>query len=339
MAECFSSAARGYPAKMPSCPISSASLGQFWPSSRIPDSPASKLVEASQKLGAISGVGSVIAADRIFGLLERDFSVPDIERAVGDVLRPPADVDLRAHRILLDLCRNTDGKVRMVTTNFDLLFKSAAPKATVWTPARLPQFREIAVSTASFTSTAYSMVPTKSPLAEALSYRAPNSAAPIWPRDGPPVSFAMSWTTIASCSSATRPTSARAISPRSFKPERLLQPVTPLRFSIWASRRSASPLVAKGRYCDRLRFNPRTCSALEHTQRVGGTRQGSSKVAAGTSAARQERPPSAPTPRARTNRSPRHDRGGCAGHRKVCPPRPPGFTVSTRRCATRARPG
>ena len=110
----------------------------------LPDSPASKLVEASQNLGAISGVGSVIAADRIFGLLERDFSVPDIERAVGDVLRPPADVDLRAHRILLDLCRNTDGKVRLVTTNFDLLFEAAAPKATVWTPARLPQFREIA---------------------------------------------------------------------------------------------------------------------------------------------------------------------------------------------------
>lgn len=110
----------------------------------LPDSPASKLVEASQKLGAISGVGSVVAADRIFGLLERDFSVPDIERAVGDVLRPPADVDLRAHRILLDLCRNTDGKVRLVTTNFDLLFEAAAPKVTVWTPARLPQFREIA---------------------------------------------------------------------------------------------------------------------------------------------------------------------------------------------------
>jgi hypothetical protein len=109
----------------------------------LPDSPASKLVEASQNLGAISGVGSVIATDRIFGLLEQDFSVPLIERAVGDVLRPSADVDLRAHRILLDLCRTTDGKVRLVTTNFDLLFEAAAPKATVWTPARLPQFREI----------------------------------------------------------------------------------------------------------------------------------------------------------------------------------------------------
>ena len=110
----------------------------------LPDSPASKLIEASENLGAISGVGSVVAADRVFGLLERDFSIRDIERAVGDVLRPPADVDLRAHRTLLDLCRNTDGKVRLVTTNFDLLFEAVAPNATVWTPARLPQFREIA---------------------------------------------------------------------------------------------------------------------------------------------------------------------------------------------------
>jgi SIR2-like domain len=109
----------------------------------LPDSPASRLVEASQNIGAISGVGSVIPADRVFGLLERDFSVPDIERAVGDVLRPPADVDLRAHRVLLDLSRNTDGKIRLVTTNFDRLFEAAAPKATVWTPARLPQFRQI----------------------------------------------------------------------------------------------------------------------------------------------------------------------------------------------------
>jgi hypothetical protein len=110
----------------------------------LPDSRASKLVEASKKLGAISGVGSVIAADRIFGLLEQDFPVPSIERAVGDVLRPPANVDLRAHRILLDLCRSTDGKVRLVTTNFDRLFEAAAPKAAVWTPARLPELSEIA---------------------------------------------------------------------------------------------------------------------------------------------------------------------------------------------------
>jgi hypothetical protein len=110
----------------------------------LPDSRASKLVEASQNLGAISGVGSVIAADRIFGLLEQDFPVPNIERAVGDILRPAADVNLRAHQILLDLCRNTDGKVRLVTTNFDRLFEAAAPKAVVWTPSRLPQLSEIA---------------------------------------------------------------------------------------------------------------------------------------------------------------------------------------------------
>ena len=51
-------------------------------------------------------------------------------------------MDLRAHRILLDLSRDMAGKVRLVTTNFDLLFEAAAPKAQVWTPLHLPQFRD-----------------------------------------------------------------------------------------------------------------------------------------------------------------------------------------------------
>ena len=109
----------------------------------LPDSPAHKLVDAWQKLTPIVGVGAMVAADRVFGLLEREFSISDIERAVGDALKPKGAVDLRAHRILLDLSRNVAGKVRLVTTNFDLLFEAAAPKVPVWTPARLPQFRTI----------------------------------------------------------------------------------------------------------------------------------------------------------------------------------------------------
>ena len=67
----------------------------------------------------------------------------DIERAVGAALKPSRDVDLRAHRILLDLSRDTAGRVRLVTTNFDLLFEMATPKLPAWTPAHLPQFRAI----------------------------------------------------------------------------------------------------------------------------------------------------------------------------------------------------
>ena len=109
----------------------------------LPDSPANKLVDMWENQTPITGVGKMVAADRVFGLLEREFSIAHIERAVGDALRPKHGVDLRAHRVLLALSRDTAGKIRLVTTNFDLLFEAAAPKVPVWTPARLPQFRDI----------------------------------------------------------------------------------------------------------------------------------------------------------------------------------------------------
>jgi len=81
---------------------------------------------------------SVISADRIFGLLERDFHVRDIESAVAAVLRAPQSVDLSAHEVLLDLARTSDGRVQLVTTNFDLLFESCDAKLKSWRPPLLP---------------------------------------------------------------------------------------------------------------------------------------------------------------------------------------------------------
>jgi hypothetical protein len=104
----------------------------------LPESPAQKLVEIAQKLEPISGVGGILAADRIFGLLERDFAIPDIVHATGAALKPADDVDLSAHRTLLKLSRDAKGKVRLVTTNFDLLFEKAARREPVFTPGRLP---------------------------------------------------------------------------------------------------------------------------------------------------------------------------------------------------------
>jgi hypothetical protein len=106
----------------------------------LPSSPARKLVEIATKLQnePVKGVGGILAADRIFGLLERDFALEDIERAVGQALKPAADVSLDAHRILLDLGRGPNGDVQLVTTNFDLLFEAAAPALPVWTPSQLP---------------------------------------------------------------------------------------------------------------------------------------------------------------------------------------------------------
>ena len=106
----------------------------------LPDSSARKLVDLAGKLESerIAGVGGILAADRIFGLLERDFSLLDIERAVGRALAPSQNVNLGAHRILLGLSRSPNGNAQLVTTNFDLLFERASPNARVWTPATLP---------------------------------------------------------------------------------------------------------------------------------------------------------------------------------------------------------
>ncbi len=67
------------------------------------DSPAVKILNEAREIRKRTGVEGLISADRIFGLLERDFLVRDIESAVAKVLQPPPDVDLSAHRILLDL--------------------------------------------------------------------------------------------------------------------------------------------------------------------------------------------------------------------------------------------
>jgi SIR2-like domain len=101
------------------------------------DSPARKLVAAARTMEPITGVTGVISADRIFSLLEREFTVQDISREVAIALRPAPDADLSAHKLLVDLSRGSDRKVRLVTTNFDLLFEAACRSLSVWQPPNL----------------------------------------------------------------------------------------------------------------------------------------------------------------------------------------------------------
>jgi hypothetical protein len=109
----------------------------------LPDSPARQLMKVVGELQGhkITGVGGIVAADRIFGLLEREFALKDIEGAVGGALKPRLDASLDAHRILLALSKGPSGKPRLVTTNFDLLFEAADPSSRRWTPSQLPDFR------------------------------------------------------------------------------------------------------------------------------------------------------------------------------------------------------
>jgi hypothetical protein len=109
----------------------------------LPDSAPHQLMQiaATVQANKIAGVGSIVAADRVFGLLERDFAPADIYRAVGAVLKPAAGIDTSAHRILLDLSRTANRKVQLVTTNFDLLFEEAAPRLRMWAPDDLPDLQ------------------------------------------------------------------------------------------------------------------------------------------------------------------------------------------------------
>ena len=102
------------------------------------DSPALNILNEAKELSTRTGVDGLISADRIFGLLERDFYPRDIETEVAKTLQPSTDVDLSAHRILLDLATTQEGKVRLVTTNFDRLFDECKSESKIWQPPRLP---------------------------------------------------------------------------------------------------------------------------------------------------------------------------------------------------------
>ena len=102
------------------------------------DSPARRLVQTARETDSSAGLNGLISADRIFGLLEREFLVDDVQFAVAKAIEPCADVDLSAHHILLDLARWPDGKIRLITTNFDRLFQACDSGLRFWRPPSLP---------------------------------------------------------------------------------------------------------------------------------------------------------------------------------------------------------
>lgn len=102
------------------------------------DSPARKLLDEARNVEAQTGVAGVIPADRIFGLLEREFSTDVIQEAVASALRPEDKPDLTAHRTILDLATTKEGLVHVVTTNFDRLFDDCDRDLSSWQRSRLP---------------------------------------------------------------------------------------------------------------------------------------------------------------------------------------------------------
>ena len=99
---------------------------------------AARILNEAREIEGRTGVPGLISADRIFGLLERDFVVRDIEVAVATALRPKGKPDFSAHSLLVDLATTEQGAVRIVTTNFDRMFDDCRPGLVSWQPPRLP---------------------------------------------------------------------------------------------------------------------------------------------------------------------------------------------------------
>jgi hypothetical protein len=104
------------------------------------DSSARKLLEKALEIGRVAGVGGLLATDRVFGLLEREFEVADVRAAVAEAIQPQKGYGLDAHRTMLDLATSR-GVTRLVTTNFDLLFEECDPTLPRSGPPRLPDPR------------------------------------------------------------------------------------------------------------------------------------------------------------------------------------------------------
>ncbi|MFM6932191.1 MAG: SIR2 family protein [Novosphingobium sp.] len=102
-----------------------------------PESPARKVKEAAENAPNIDGLGSLIAADTIFSQLEDEFPLDLIQKHVARALHKP-NADLAAHRMLLDLARGPDGRIRLVTTNFDLMFEESEPTIATHAAPDLP---------------------------------------------------------------------------------------------------------------------------------------------------------------------------------------------------------
>jgi hypothetical protein len=104
------------------------------------NSPSRRLLDVALKAKPIESVGGFVATDRLFSLLEREFDSSDIHNAVTNVLRTADNVDLTAHRTILDLA-GLGSNLQLITTNFDLLFEKACPDVQSVGPLDLPDLR------------------------------------------------------------------------------------------------------------------------------------------------------------------------------------------------------
>ena len=87
-------------------------------------STARKIFETANK----DEVKGLVSFDRIFGELEREYTVPDIESAVEKSLSYQETVDTKHHDIICKLASARKAGFRLITTNFDNLFSMSIEK-------------------------------------------------------------------------------------------------------------------------------------------------------------------------------------------------------------------
>ena len=106
---------------------------------RVPDDHnARKILRLSEK----KENRGLISIDRVFGEIEHDYYMPEIINAVTKVLSSKMKDDTSCHEIMRDLATAPDGKIRLITTNFDNLF-SQVTSARPWIWPNLPNAAEL----------------------------------------------------------------------------------------------------------------------------------------------------------------------------------------------------
>lgn len=148
------------------------------------DSDARKVLEKAREIGDEVSVTGLISADRVFGLLEREFMVADIQAAVAKSLAPKVVPDLSAHRLLLRLATTSERKTQLVTTNFDRLFEKCGSNVAVYHPPVCRTRRVIMTWMASSISTAARTMTTPRLTDTVSSCPARISDTPISPKAG-----------------------------------------------------------------------------------------------------------------------------------------------------------
>ena len=100
---------------------------------------AKKVLDEARNVGERLNISGLISADRIFGLLERDFTVEFVQGAVARCLKPPEGADISAHKTLIKLSTTPESRLQLVTTNFDRLFECTGIECKSFQPPRLPK--------------------------------------------------------------------------------------------------------------------------------------------------------------------------------------------------------